>query len=218
MKQASPNGTTKESDSTNPYLSLESASLALAILLLSNDKNRQGQLIALALRQPDIIRDLVQPLLSAVGNFQLPMPTDNVIPSTKEELITIVEPILKEGTKLASFARLFDLYLLRNPPTPDSIVYTLYTVIRFVIAQENKPTPAQHKLIWSTTLLMTKKSAIGGKQWQELEASGEVYLDDWLAKVKENARKRFRTFVNQKQKMERRSDDAFKRLFVLFFE
>lgn len=158
------------------------------------------------------------PFLSSFGVFELPRLDNNVTLATKEELIEVIKPILKDGSKLASFARIFDLYMLRNPPDPDGVVYVFYIIIRFCIARENKPTHEQNKLIWSTTLSIAEKSNIGGRHWRELEEKGEVYLNDWIDKVKENARKRFRTFLNQKARMERSADNAFGKLFSLFFE
>src|SRR5438552_3635031 len=96
-------------------LSIESASLALGILLLVNDRAQIEQVIALILRRPDIVLDILQPMVSLIGTPQIPPFDPNALPPTKEELVAIVEPILKEGTRLASYARIFDLYLLKDP-------------------------------------------------------------------------------------------------------
>ena len=214
----------KRPNSTRPrskrdqYLSIESASLALAILLLANDKVRLTQLTDLAQRRPDILREVVKPLMGSFSAFEVPVFDENVILATKEELIEIVRPVLEDGTRLASFARIFDLYMLRNPVSPDGIVYVLYIIVRFCIARDSKPTAEQNKLIWSTVLSLTERSKIGGSHWRELEEAGEVYLNDWIRNVKENARKRFKTFISQKTRMEANADHAFRELFSLFFE
>lgn len=108
--------------------------------------------------------------------------------------------------------------MLRNPVSADGIVYVLYIIIRFCIARDSKPTADQNKRIWSTTLSLTERSTIGGRHWRELEKKGKVYLDDWIHNVKENARKRFKTFMSQKKRMEANADRAFGELFALFFE
>lgn len=73
-------------------------------------------------------------------------------------------------------------------------------------------------MIWSVTLQIVHESNIGARHWEELERKGEVALKDWLDVVKENARKRFKTFLSQKKTMEESADKAFQSLFSFLFD
>src|SRR5947209_3012887 len=146
------------------YISLDTASLAFAMLLVGNDKALMERLLKLALRGPDIIKAGVVLLSEHYGgNMELLMQGEPNAPATKEELIEIVKPVLESGTKLASFAQIFDLYLLRGQPTPEDIVYIFYIITRYFIAKEQEPTTEQTKQIWWLTLMIARASTIGAK-------------------------------------------------------
>lgn len=201
------------------YISIETASLAFAILLAGNNKDLLGRLFKLALRGPDIIQFAATLLLGYYGvNTELLMQGEPDTPATKDELVEVVRPVLKEGTRLVSFAQVFDLYLLRSQPTPESIVYVFYIIARYFVAKEQEPTKEQSQQIWAIAITIVRASNIGAKHLEELENKGEIYLKDWLDKVKENARKKFKTFLNQKQRMEKTADRTFESLYSFLFE
>lgn len=200
-------------------ISLDTASLTFALLLAGTSSERFERIAKLALRGPDLIKFGMTALLTHVGaNAQVLMQGQPTTPASREELIEITKPILQEGARLASFAQLFDLYLLNRQPTAESIVYVFYMIVRYVASQEQEPSKEQSKVIWEITLKIARSSKIGEKHWKYLGSKGQPYLEDWLNEVKENARKKFKTFRNQKKRMEDNADRTFNSLFTFLFD
>lgn len=201
------------------YIVIDAASLAFALLLLGNNKGQLERLTKLALRGPDFIKELITPFIEQHGEkVDLIMQGEPATPASKEEIIEAIKPVLKEGTRIASFVQLIDLYILHSHPTPESIIYIFYIVTRYYFAREQEPTKDQSKLIWATTLHFAQKAIIVDRHWKALEKKGAVYLEDWLDEVKETARKKFKTFLSQKRRAEKTSDKAFKRLYSFIFD
>ena len=200
-------------------ISLDTASLAFAILIAGSSNEQLERIARLALRGPDLIKFVMAALLTHLGaNADVLMQGQPTTPASKEELIELTKPILQEGARLASFAQLFDLYLLNRQPTAESVVYVFYMIIRYIVSQEQEPSKEQSKIIWEFTLYIARASKIGEKHWRDLESRGQPYLEDWLDEVKESARKKFKTFRNQKKRMEGNADKTFKSLFNFLFD
>lgn len=200
------------------HLSLDSASLAFAFILFGTNKERLESVTKLALRGPDLIKSLMAMFIMHLGeNPDDLLQGEPTTPASKEELIALTKPVLEEGARLASFAQLFDFYLLHRQPSAENLVYVFYILARLGIAQEQEPSKEQSKAIWDLTLTLARTSKIGQEHWKELESRGAVYLEDWLTEVKQAARKKFKTFRDQKKRAEVTADRTFKSLFNFIF-
>ena len=201
------------------YISISTASLAFALFLLRTDNERIARLNNLAIRNPDLIKALMIVFPGHDGGNAVPQMHGGLLtPAFKEEFIEIVRPVLEEGAKLASFARIFDLYLLSAQPTPESIVETFYIITRYCIAKDQKPMKEQVKEIWRITLSLSQMAPICARHWKELESQGPVHLKGWLDGVREGTRKKFKTFLNQMKRMGDTADQTFKNLFLFLFD
>jgi hypothetical protein len=101
---------------------------------------------------------------------------------------------------MAAFTQMADIYMFGKEPTPKNLLYAFYIGTRFALVRERTPTKRESKLIWEIALWITQNSKIGAPHWRKLESRGEVYLKDWIQKRKDNARKKYETFLNQKRR------------------
>jgi hypothetical protein len=136
---------------------------------------------------------------------------------TSAEVREFIEPFLKKGAEFATVAQIADLYLFRKERTPENVVYAFYTGIRFVVARERTPTKEESAKIWEIVLAIARAPRIGEPFWKELEEQGPHRLEDWIEERKEDARKKYKTFLGQKKRAERTSEKAFKSMMTDLF-
>jgi hypothetical protein len=201
------------------YTSAEAAALAIAMLVVSSDRALLERLIKLVLRAPnELIKNLAGFFIEQQGGSVAALLSgEPTTPASKAELLEIAKPVLKTATAFMSAAQLFDLYLIGNSQIPEDLVFAFYIIARMLVAKERKPSKVESMLIWDIALSLTRSSKIGSSYWQELERKGKVYLDSWLQEVKEKARKKFQTFVNQKKQIEKTADRSFNWLLAFLF-
>jgi len=175
--------------------------------------------LKLALRGPEFIRDGVKTLLENQGvNVSALMQGQPNTPTSQSEVREFVEPFLKKGAEMSTFAQIADIYLFGKDPTPENVVYSFYIVTRYALVRERKPTKAESKRIWEIALWIAQNSKIGAPHWKELEDRGQVHLNDWLSTMKENARKRFETFLKHKERAELASNETVNTLLEAVFD
>jgi len=119
---------------------------------------------------------------------------------------------------MSTLAQIADIYLFGKDPIPENVVYSFYIVTRYVLVRERKPTREESKRIWEIALWLAQNSKIGAPHWKELEDRGEVHLNDWLNIMKENARKRFETFLKHKERAELASNESLNSLLEAVFD
>jgi hypothetical protein len=199
-------------------ISFESAIFIFALLNASADTTVIERALKLALRGPDLIRDALQTWLPEHGvNIDALMAEEPTTKASKAEVMELVEPFLKRGSEMAVFAQIADIYLFGKERTPENIVYAFYIGTRFAIAREREPSNDEKKRIWEIALFLAQTSNIGAPYWADLESKGPVYLKDWIDERKEDARKKYETFLRQKKKAERTAEEAFKSLLSVMF-
>jgi hypothetical protein len=198
-------------------ISVESAAFLFALASAGLNQSVKDQVIKLALRGPDVIKDPLKNWLISLGVNPDGLGVDLSTPATKEEVKALMQPLLKDATELASLGQIVDTYIFTDL-TPDSIVYAFYIGIRFVIAKEKPPTPQESKRIWELTLRFAQTSKLGRKRWKELRTESANALDDWLSDLKESARKKYETFLRQKKTIDANAEVTFKSLVSIFDE
>lgn len=199
-------------------ISFESAIFIFALLNASADTTIIERALKLALRGPDLVRDALNTWLPAHGvNVDALMAEEPATKASKAEVMEFVEPFLKRASEMAVFAQIADIYLFGKERTPENIVYAFYIGTRFVITREREPTSDEKKRIWEIALFLAQTSNIGAPYWADLESKGPVYLKDWIDERKEDARKKYETFLRQKKKAEGTAEKAFKSLMSVMF-
>jgi len=201
---------------TGKNISFESAVFLFAILSAGLDQTAVPRGLGLALRGPALIRNAIFNLAASQGVDLRPLlgPEDS---ATRAEVKEFAEPYLKKGAEFTTIAQMADLYLFRKERTPENIVYAFYTFMRFIVARERTPTKEDAAKIWETALLIARTSKIGEPFWKELEEQGPQRLQDWIEERKEDARKKYKTFLDQKRRAEQTSEKAFNALMSDMF-
>lgn len=209
---------TSDEPAAHGTISVEAATVCFALISSGYDTQTIDRAIKLALRGPDPIKAWLRGWLESQGqNVDLLLSGEPTACGSEAEVRELVEPALKRGAEIASIAQIVDIYLFRKDPNPDNIVYAFYIGARLFIARERKPTKDESKRIWKIALEIAKISKIGAPHWKELEDKSPTALNDWLAGIKENARKRFRTFLSQKKAAETSAESAIRSLMSLLF-
>lgn len=182
-------------------VSVESVIFLFGLLNAGTDKAVIERALKSGLRGPDLIKDWLRFWLETqgvdIGAFMSGEPTD---PAARAEVKELVTPALKKAAEMAAFAQMADIYLFGKEPTPKRLLYAFYIGTRFTLVRERAPTKRESKLIWEIALWITQNSKIGAPHWRKLESQGEVYLKDWIQKRKDDARKKYETFLNQKRR------------------
>lgn len=182
-------------------VSVESVIFLFGLLNAGTDKAVIERALKLGLRGPDLIKDWLRFWLESqgvdIGAFMSGELTD---PATQAEVKELVAPALKKAAEMAAFAQMADIYMFGKEPTPKKLLYAFYIGTRFALVRERAPTKRESKLIWEIALWITQNSKIGAPHWRKLENQGEVYLKDWIQKRKDDARKKYETFLNQKRR------------------
>lgn len=212
----SENGNNHGEPRPSKNISFESAVFLFSILSAGLDQTALPRGLGLALRGPALIRDALFNLAASHGVDLRPMlgPEDSV---TSSEVREFAEPFLKNGAEFTTAAQIADLYLFRKERTPENIVYAFYTFFRFMVARDRTPTKEESAKIWEAALAVARSSKIGGPFWKELEAQGPHRLEDWIEERKEDARKKYKTFLEQKRRAELTSEKAFKSVMTDLF-
>lgn len=201
------------------YVSFESAILLFGILNASLEKEVIERAFKLALRGPDLVKNGLRAFLEPQGvNISELMFGEPTSPVSQAEVKNFVQPFLKRGAEMATFGRIADIYLFGKELTPENVVYAFYIGTRYALVREHEPTKAESGRIWEIALWISQNSKIGQPYWKELESKGAVYLKDWLDVRKENARKRFETFLKQKVRAEKAAEDTLRSLMLMMFE
>jgi hypothetical protein len=202
-----------------PAVSVDSTILLFSLLTAGLDQSAIDHALKLALRGPAFIRDGVKTLLESQGvNVSAPMLGQMNTPTSELEVKEFVEPFLKKGAEMSTLAQIADIYLFEKERTPENVVYAFYIVTRYILVRERKPTKAESKRIWEIALWIAQNSKIGAPHWKELEVRGQLHLNDWLSTMKENARKRFETFLKHKKRAELASRDSLNSLLEAVFD
>lgn len=199
-------------------ISFESAIFIFGLLNAGADQTAIERGIKLALRSSDLIGSALKAWLASRGvNVDELMAGEPTNPTSKAEVIEFVGPFLERGAEMATLAQIADIYLFGKERTPENIVYAFYIGTRFVRTREREPTAEEAKDIWDVALWVARNSNIGARQWKELESKGPIYLKDWIDERKEDARKRYETFLNQKKRAEATAEKALNSLMVDMF-
>lgn len=200
------------------YISFEAAILLFGILNASSDKGLLERAVKLALRGPEVLRTRLRAWLESHG-VRLDSPMGGASrPVSSAEVRELAELPLKRAAEMVAMAQICDIYLFGKNRTPENIVYAFYIGTRFAVVKERQPTKEESKRIWDITLEIARSSKIGAPHWHELECKGQVYLKEWLDVCKENARKRYQTFLNQKNRAQGSADDALKFIMTDLFD
>lgn len=172
----------------------------------------------LLLRGPDLIKNNVRAFLESHGeNVDQLMAGEPTTPTSATEVREFVEPFFKKGLESTNFTRMVDIYLFRKEPTPESVLFTFYIMIRLAIARERKPNKLEANLIWNLAETLTRTSKIGAPKWEELESRGGDALKEWLRPIKEGARKKYETFLIRKKKHEASAEKIFTTITSMLF-
>jgi hypothetical protein len=198
-------------------ISVEAAAMAFAFLSVVTNNASLEQAVKLALRAPEPMRTWARQFVEA-GGGNVDLISGNATPATKAEVMGLAAPSLKNGIGMVSVAQLFDIYLLGRDRTPENVVYTFYIMFRFWVAGERRPSKEQINRIWALVLEVASTSNIGASHWKELESKGPYALNDWLDEVKANSRKKFKTFLSQKKRLEATADKTFRSLMGFLFD
>ena len=200
-------------------ISIDSTILLTSLLNACLDQAVVDRALRLALRGPEYIRDGVKTVLENQGlNVNALMYDQPGTPTSQSEVREFVEPFLKKGAEISTLAQLTDIYLFAKDATAENVVYAFYIGTRYALVRERKPTKEESKRIWEIALWITRNSKIGATHWKQLELRGQVHLNDWLNVMKENARKRFETFLRQKERARLASDASLKSLLSAVFD
>lgn len=200
-------------------VSIDSTILLFGLLNACLDPSAIDHGLKLALRGPEFIRDGIKTLFATQSiNVTAIMQNESNIPASQLEVKQFVEPFLKKGAEMSTLAQITDVYLFEKDSTPENVVYAFYIATRYILVRERKPTKAESKRIWEIALWIAQNSKVGAPHWKELEAQGQVHLNDWLATMKENARKRFETFLKHKKRAELASKESLNSLLEAVFD
>ena len=197
-------------------ISFEAAISLFAFLGATSDQAALLRGLGLALRGPALLRNFIFNLAASQGFDLRPMMGEEDS-ATRAEVKELAEPFLMKGAEWVTIAQIFDLYLFRKELTPESLVYAFYTGIRFYVAGERTPTKEESAAIWDAALMIARSSKIGEPFWKELEEQGPHRLEDWIEERKEDARKKYKTFLGQKRRAEETAQKAFESLMSDIF-
>ena len=190
-------------------ISVEAATLCFSLITSGQDARVIEQAMKLALRTPDPIGGWLKAWLESQGqNVHLLLSGAPPTETSQAEVRELIEPALRRGAEIVTLAQIADIYLFDRDLTPDNIVYAFYIGTRFAITRERRPTKKESQLIWDITLRIARASKIGAPRWTELESQSPTALKDWLYILKENARKRYETFLAQKKRAEESANNA----------
>jgi hypothetical protein len=183
-----------------------------AVAFVTSNPPALRHAVYLALRGPEDVKGIVEPFAPAFGfNVQSPEFQTTV---TKEEVKAFLEPILATAAALASLGQMIDEYLWDL--TPEAVSYLFYSGIRLFKVGDRTPNHSERHEIWTRTWTLTKASHIGSKRWADLESQGGNALEDWKSEVQESARKKYKTFLRQKTKVDASSAKALETLMSMF--
>ena len=198
-------------------ISFEATILMLAYLSAISDKRVIEPALRLALRGPDLLRNFLLNIAASNGIDFRPLMDENAAPTTLAEVREFAKPFLKTGSEMAIIAQMADIFLFGKERTPENIVYTFYTGIRYAFVGERTPTKAQSGRIWEIALMIARTSKLGDPRWKELEEKGPHHLEEWINQRKEDARKRYKTFLGQKRQAEATAQKAFDSIMSQIF-
>jgi hypothetical protein len=197
---------------TGSAISVEAASMLCTVALVTSNPPLLTHAFYLALRGPEDVKKIVEPFAQAFG-FDIQSP-ELQTPVTKEEVKAFLAPVLASAATLASLGHMFDEYLWDL--TPDGVAYLFYSGIRFFKFGNRTPNHSERREIWRRTWTLIKASHIGRKHWADLETKGGNALKDWQMGVQESARKKYKTFLRQKKKVDASSASALETLMSMF--
>lgn len=200
-------------------ISVDSTILFFGLLHACSDPTAIDRGLKLVLRGPEFLRDGLKALLETQGvNVSALMQNEPNVPVSQLEVKEFLEPFLKKGAEMSTLAQIADRYLFEKDPTAENVVYAFYIGARYMLVRERKPTKAESKRIWEIALWIAQNSRIGAPHWKELEGKGQLQLDDWLGTMKENARKRFETFLKHKERAHLASNKSLNSLLETVFD
>jgi hypothetical protein len=200
-------------------VSIDSTILLFGLLNVCLDPLAIDHGLKLLLRGPEFMRDGIKALLETQGiDVTAIIQNGPNTPASQSDIKQFVEVFLKKGAEMSTLAQITDVYLFEKDSTPENVVYAFYIATRYIIVRERKPTKAESKRIWEIALWIAQNSKIGAPHWKKLEDRGQVHLNDWLVTMKENARKRFETFLKHKKRAELASKESLNSLLEAVFD
>lgn len=192
--------------------------MVFAMLDALSKSEMPKHVVKLLLRGTDLIKNNVRTFLEARGeNVDQLMAGEPSTTTSAAEVQEFVDPFLKKGLETTNFTRMVDIYLFRNEPTPESVFFTFYIMIRFAFTRERKPKKLEAKMIWDLAETLTRTSKIGAPKWEELESRGPDVLKNWLRPIKESARKKYETFLTRKKRHEASAERIFTTIISMLF-
>lgn len=197
---------------TGSAISLEAASLLCSVAFITSSPPALRHAVYLALRGSKDIKKLAGPFAQPFG-FDLQSPEFQT-PATKEEVKAFLGPVLVSAATLMSLGHMIDAYLWDL--TAEGVAYLFYAGARYLKVGDRTPNHAERHEIWTQTWTLTKASHIGSKHWAELERKGGNALENWKTEVQESARKKYKTFLRQKKKVDATSAKALETLMSIF--
>jgi hypothetical protein len=218
MPEESEKGEGKRRPTKRRSISVEGAALAFAMFSLANDQEESDRAAKLALRGPDPLRQATRALLEMQGrNVDQILSGEPDTPVTRAEVKEFAAVAFRKGAALAGLTQLLSIYMLDESSTPEEIIYVAYIFLRLALVGEREPSSEERRRIWDAALEFARHSNIAGRRWKELESQGQIYLADWLEETKEKARKKFKTFLSRKRRIEATAEETFKNLMSLLF-
>jgi hypothetical protein len=200
-------------------ISMESASMVFAMLTLTSNGEMLEHAVKLMLRGPDLLKGGLSTLMASQGQDVSQLMTEEPdTPASEAEVRAFVEPILQRSVEAATLARMVDIYLFSKEVSPENVLFAFYIMIRFVVAQEKEPTTLESKIIWVAAMELTRSSKIGAPHWAELENRGPRALEEWLEPIKASARKKYKTFLIRKKKLDASAGSIYNSLMSMMFK
>jgi len=219
MSKKSKNGKARELSQPRGVkpISFEAAIFIFGLLNMSANQAAVEHALKLALRDSDL-RDTLRTWLPSLGeNIDTLIAGEPTDMPSKAAIRAFAEPFLNTGAGVVAYAQMADIYLFRNERTPENIMYAFYNGTRFIIAGEREPTDEEKKRIWKIALWLAQTSKIGAPHWKELESKGPIYLREWIDKRKDDARKKYKTFLSQMKRAQAATNNALASLMSNMF-
>jgi len=138
-------------------------------------------------------------------------------PVSQLEVREFVEPFLKKGAEMSTLAQIADRYLSKKIRPPKMSFMHSTSGPGYMLVRERKPTKAEAAHL-GDRLVDRAKLKNRCASLEELEDKGQLHLNDWLRTMKENARKRFETFLKHKERADLASNESFNSLLEAVFD
>jgi hypothetical protein len=193
------------------YIPIDTAALAVFLASVVSNRPLLEQGIKLVLGGSDnVLRQILEK--NGIDTSSLPS-EDHSDVSLRQRFREFSSPLLKTAAEFISIAPVLDGYL-KSHSADDAMIF-FYMITRLVLTKDDIPSKMESKRIWQITLDLARSSKIVAREWNKKEAKGDVYLKQWIRRVKDTAHRRFRTFLKQKARAENNATSIYKSLLFL---